>query len=305
MKSFFYLLKREVWEHPSIYVAPLIVGGIVALLAIPGGLIEIARHSALDEIAKASKIAPDGAFAMFSGAAGSSLSFLFGSVMAFVLFFYLLDSLYSERKERTIYFFKSMPVTDTETVLSKLVTAVITIPAATILLILATMLLLMVEASGIMLIAGAEGWGSIWSPGPFIRNVLTIIYGFAAQSLWWLPLIGWFLFASAWAKRSPFIWSILPLIGVIIAEGVLLRSANFAEMLGERMIGALPLSFRHDDIDFGINIDEDNFEFKAADISQLIDPTPLLTSPGLWIGVVVAAGFVYGAIWLRRYRDQS
>ncbi len=48
MKAFFYLLKRETWEHPAFYVAPAIVGLIVISLVVTGFVQGVGEHVGYD-----------------------------------------------------------------------------------------------------------------------------------------------------------------------------------------------------------------------------------------------------------------
>ncbi|MEE9141387.1 MAG: hypothetical protein V3U59_01620 [Gammaproteobacteria bacterium] len=302
MKEFAMLMRREIWENPAFWVTMLVVSLLFLGSGIPQGLYHLGREVGFSEAIMHLAEAPEGALGGIYSAVAVIIGVIFNAIMLFVLFFYLLDALYADRKDRSILFWKSLPVTDTQTVLSKLVTAMFVIPAYALAAILGTFLVLLVVVTVVAWMGGGSAWGLIWSQVPFIQIVMFLVYAFVVQSLWWLPLIGWALFASAFARRTPFLWVVLPPVVVVLLEQTLFASHRFAEWLGDRFVGVFPLAIR--DEDFQVEIDDDRFEV-LGEITQLIDPTPLLTSPGLWVGFVIGGAFIAGAIWLRRYRDES
>ncbi|NNF52121.1 MAG: hypothetical protein HKN59_06755 [Gammaproteobacteria bacterium] len=306
MKTVVALLKREVWENPAFYVAPLVVAALILLSGIYNAFYVVSKYVGYERVVTLLGTIPEAARPVIYSW-WPLLLIVFNLVMVAVIAFYLMDSLYADRKDRSILFWKSLPVPDSTTVLSKLVTALVTVPAITVAVTVGSALVLMIMATLIIWFGGGSAWALLWKPVPLIDGTLFVAYAFLVQSLWYVPLVGWVMLASAWARRAPFMWTVLPPIGLVLLEQMLLRTERFAELLGERIVGVIPLAFQ---------VDDDKWEvmwegFQSGDaenvgrVTDVIDPTPLLTSPQLWTGFVVGALFVAAAIWLRRYRDET
>src|ERR1700687_5194317 len=111
-RPFYWSVQRELWENRSIYIAPLIVAVVVlfGFLVSTSGLPERRRAVLLLEPAKA-RAAIEIPYDV------AAMMFIFTAFMVGV--FYCLDALHGERRDRSILFWKSLPVSDLTTVLSK------------------------------------------------------------------------------------------------------------------------------------------------------------------------------------------
>jgi len=298
------LLKREVWEHRSIYVTPLAIASIVtlgtlAMLMFAGGFakqLDIAIFGAQNIAGDAERQA-----ALTGFFVGTSGVFLLAAMILTI--FYTLDSLYAERKDKSILFWRSMPVTDAEAVVSKLITAVVVIPLATVATVIATHIVNLIVTSVWVSAKGADAGHLIWGSVPLIDNWVAALIVTLASAIWMSPFIGWFLFVSAYTKRSPLLMAFMPLILIPIIEFIFLRSSFFADAVFSRK-GMIPL-FRGMDME-GF-FDEDSLHISEETVSLLahLDVVRFLTSPSMWGGVIVCALFVTAAIYVRRYRDES
>ncbi len=306
MKSFAALLKREIWEHPAFYVAPLVVATLILVSGIYNAFYVVSKYIGYERVVSVLNTIPEAARpVMYSW--WPLLVIVFNLVLVTVIVFYLMDCLYADRKDRSILFWKSLPVSDSTTVLAKLTTALITVPAITFVVTIGASMVLMVMLTLIIWFGGGSAWDLLWKPLSLFDGALFIAYSFLVQSLWYVPLVGWALLASAWSRRSPFMWTFLPPIAVIILEQMLFRTERFAELLGERIVGVIPLAYQVNDEQFEAmrrSYESGNVE-NVARITDVIDPTPLLSSPQLWAGFLVGALFIAAAIWLRRYRDET
>jgi ABC-2 type transport system permease protein len=230
------------------------------------------------------------------------------TVMLLVTAFYLLDCLYAERKDRSILFWKSLPVSDLSIVGSKLMTAALVIPLVT-LVIFAAVAVCMYLITGVTMLF--SGTGLFLSAGPLAlaEVVLTHAYALTVQSLWYLPIFGWLLLVSAWSKRAVLLWAILPPVAVQAAESLVLGTAHFAGLLKERLIGVYPLAFAndsHQQLHWQYEGEHADVDLEFSDgLLALVEPGMLLGSPGLWGGLIVAAVFFSAAVWVRRFRDES
>jgi ABC-2 type transport system permease protein len=235
---------------------------------------------------------------------GLSSSFIFA--MWILTIFYTLDSLYAERKDRSILFWRSIPVTDFDTVVSKLLTAVIAIPLITFVVIIATHLLVLINVSVWIELRGGNPWQLIWTAAPFIDNWAATLVLLLALPLWLSPFIGWFLFVSAFTKRSPLLTAALPIFMLPLLEKILFGSTVLAETFFQRSV-QMPLFAGMDNMDLLFQEGEDFAKFADAKLSlvSLMDLGGFLASPQLWIGIVACGIFSAAAIYVRRYRDES
>ena len=298
------LLKREVWEHRSIYVTPVAVAVVMSLLSIAG----LVTVSAFDNevrlaIMGASNVVGDNErqAAMTVFFLGTSWIFLF--MLAILTVFYALDSLYAERKDKSILFWRSLPVTDVETVISKLLTATLVIPLVTIAAIIATHLVNLVSSSIWISMKGGDAGQLVWSSSALLDNWIAAFVVTLASVIWMSPFIGWFLFVSAWTKRSPLLMAFMPLAIIPLIELIFLRSSYFAEAVFGRG-GMMPL-FKGMDLEGFFDEDRLQVSDEAIRLLSHIDLGKFLISPSLWAGLIVCGLFSTAAIYVRRYRDES
>lgn len=301
----FALLQRELWEHRGIYVAPIVIAILMTLGALTGQVSVNGIQHVDVGIVGTSNLPENARAAMISGIMiGLSTTFVFA--MWILTIFYALDSLYAERKDRSILFWRSIPVTDSETVISKLLTAALVIPLVSFALVLITHLAVFLIGSVWVGVRGGNPWHLIWASAPFFDNwTATLIFMFALP-LWLSPFIGWFLFVSAFTKRSPFLTAFLPLAVLPLLEKMIFDTAVFAEAFFVRSV-KMPLFI---DLQTMERLFEEGEHFAMvadAELSLLglMDIGGFLLSPGLWIGIVVCALFTAAAIYVRRYRDDS
>ena len=299
------LLQRELREHRSIYVAPAVIALLVSLMSLTGE-VSINGMEHVDMAIIAMSNMPENARAAALTGIIVVLWIPFFIVMGILTIFYSLDSLYAERKDRSILFWRSIPSTDFETVLSKLIVAMLVIPLVTFILILVTHLAVLLITSIWVSVLGGSGLHLIWASVPFFDNWTATIIFVLALPLWLSPFIGWFLFVSAFTKRSLFLTAFLPIAVLPMLEKMIFDSAIFAEAFFVRSV-KMPLF-----IDLGTMerlFDEgDNFaSLGDAQLSLLglMDFSGFLANPGLWLGLIVCGLFTAAAIYVRRYRDDS
>jgi ABC-2 type transport system permease protein len=231
----------------------------------------------------------------------------FAILVWFTQLFYALDSIFGERRDRSILFWKSLPVSDAEAVLAKLTVAAVIMPAAAAVALVATQL-------GMSLIAsvklGGLGFlqGVIWSPAVWGGSLLVTLYLLLATAVWYLPLLGWYLLVSAWAPRSPLMYATLPPSALMLAEWIVFRTHYVSKIVFERVGNLGMMADAFDGFGaargFGFIFGKQQLE-AARPLYEYMRPAYFLASPDVWLGVLVAAGFVAGAIWVRRNRDEA
>ncbi|MGH8176257.1 MAG: ABC transporter permease [Steroidobacter sp.] len=297
-RPFLWLVRRELWENRSLYIAPLIAAGVVFIgfllnaLHLPQGMQVLA---ALD---------PERQRQAVSGIYGG-IGVLIVLTMAVVTWFYMLDALYSERRDRSILFWKSLPVSDTQTVLSKLFTAMVVAPVIALAVIVTLQVLILILSSIVVVIGGADP-APIWTNLQLFQMTGVLLYTLVVLSLWYAPVYAWLLLVSAWAKKSTFLWAVLPPVALWLFEQVAFHSDHVGRLLSYRLQDGFETAF--DARVFQGGGDRGRFETDVrVDLPdhplQLLDPGQFLSNPWLWVGLAVAAALIGAAIWMRRYRE--
>jgi ABC-2 type transport system permease protein len=279
------LVRREFWEHRSLWITPLVMAGLYLLACVVTGAFVKTRGMGEPVNVEGSPLL----FAQFMFTAA-----LFG-LMSIVLFFYLADCLYAERKDRSILFWKSLPVSDTATVLTKLAVAVLIVPLGLYLL----TFVINLAAFGILYLRlhNDAVFGPLvrWDTQEWLHlNATSFVYIFIL-ALWYAPVAAYQLLVSAWAKSSVLVWTVLPPLVLMFGERLLFGTWYVWETIRDRL---------------GINITgmasgERHAGVLSRVLSHNIDVIALLMAPAMWIGIIVAAGLVFAAIRIRRYRDDS
>jgi ABC-2 type transport system permease protein len=278
-QPFYWSVRREVWENRSIYIAPLIVATVVlfGFLISTIGLPE--RRQAV--------LMLDPAKAQAAIEAPYTMAAIMLILTAFIVgVFYCLDALYGERRDRSVLFWKSLPVSDLTTLLSKATIPLIILPLVTFLIVIITQLLMLLWTSAILITHGMSP-ASTWTYFPLFGNFFILLYGLAAIALWHAPIYGWTLLVSGWARRATFLWAVVPFLAIAFFEKITFGTSYFASMLKDRLMGFAPKAFA--------------FNMHSVDCPQLT-PGTYLSSPAMWFGLLFAAAFIAAAIRLRRYR---
>jgi ABC-2 type transport system permease protein len=311
------LIQREIWEHRGGFVyTPLIVGGVLVILFLMGGgstFFWTAKFTGSDQMAKATlKLAEVNvtqeqlniAVQMFFW--GTAL--LWQAVMFIVLVFYCIGCLFDDRRDRSVLFWKSMPVSDLETVGSKVLTAVVVAPLCMFVGLAIGQIVLLLLTGILIAIHGGNPWSLVWSHANPVIMWLQFLAVQGVQALFLLPLIGWLMLAGAFARGKPFLWATLPPVMLAIIESWLRFTSDFSvsrvvwEFILRRLAsGVAPITIK---ADFGstqmqAGLADSRFAANFGDVMAR------LGSADLWIGVGVGAAFLAAAVYVRRYRDDS
>jgi len=283
-RPFYWSIRRELWEYRSIWIAPLAVAGVVLF----GFFIRLTRLPQL--LRMASTLPPlkqDMAFAApFAGAAASII--VTGLVVAA---FYCLGTMNGERRDRSILFWKSLPVSNLTGVLAKICIPLLIVPPIVFVIAFLTQLVMLLTGSAVALASGLSA-ANIWAHWPMLKMSLALIYLLVVITLWYAPLYGWLLLVSAWARRMTILWATLIPLGIVIVERIAFDTSYFGSLVKYRIGGFVHEAF----IAPPHNPD-------VINPLALLAPLKFLSSPGLWLGLIVAAVFVAGAVWLRRDRE--
>jgi ABC-2 type transport system permease protein len=276
----YWSILRELWENRSIYIGPLVAGGVFLL----GFLINMIalRHGSHG----AWPLDPEQLRQVLNERYELSAALIMGIAMI-VGIVYSLDALYGERRDRSILFWKSLPVSDLITVLSKFAVPILILPLLSFVITLATQFLMLVLSSAILAGSGVS-IATLWSHLSFIQVSLVILYHLiTVHGLWYAPLYAWLFLISAWAPRAPFIWAVLPPFVILGVEKIAFNTSHLLSFLQERLLGPSgSMAPEHTHQDFAASLIPEHF----------------FDQPGLWLGLVVAAAFLFAAVRLRRYR---
>jgi ABC-2 type transport system permease protein len=298
VRPFYWSVRRELWENRSLMIVPAVVGGL-ALLALLG---RVVAHPG--DFAPLATLEPE-QLSKMTAFFYAIISFGISAVMHVAVFFYLIDALQGERKDRSVLFWKSMPVSDTTTVLSKLFTGLVVSGAIVVVASLATVVGGLLILSVVMLIGGGNPIPR-WANLSLIEMIVAVVYWqMIAMVLWYAPLAAWLLLVSAWAKRVTILWAVLTPVAVTVVERVALGTHYVQNMINSRLQDPTVQRFVSGARGADLTIGEKGLRhgMPMSDPFASIDPIAFFSNPWLWVGLVVAAGFVAAAIWMRRYRE--
>jgi ABC-2 type transport system permease protein len=281
VRLFFWSVRRELWENRSIYIAPLAVGA-VSLIGFTISAIHLPA-----------KMRAASTLETMQQHAAISQSFVFVALMLMlaeiiVAAFYSLDALYGERRDRSLLFWKSLPVSDLTVVLSKASIPILVIPLVTFAVTVVIQFLMLLVGSAVLAASGMDA-SMLWTHIPIVRTSFINLYHLVVfHGIWYAPFYGWLLMVSAWAKRTPLLWAVFPAVAVGLFEKFAFNTSYFGNMLLNRFTGGPQPS----DKAVGMTM-----EMMAPEHGSHI-----LMSSGLWIGLVLTAAFLFAAARLRRSR---
>lgn len=328
------LLRREYWEHRGgFFWAPVIAGAISLLLTAVFAVIGlVAAHQA----GRDGRFVIDGVsingfdLGMIGGQLSASdlrqignaldVSLLMASswpfiVMAFVVFFYCLGALYDDRRDRSVLFWKSLPVSDRDTVLSKVVSAILVAPILATAAALVTMLLFLLGLTVLVVAHGGNAWQLLWSAGSPFQLALYFVAMIPIFAVWALPTVGWLLMCSAWARSKPFLWAVLipVMLGIcvwwfdVMGYFDLQASWFWQHVVARLLLGVAPVAWI-DALDLQSLSSSGQLQFDGTqhlrDIPGLAVLYSSFLSLKMWIGAVAGAVMITLAIWLRRWREE-
>lgn len=277
MNTYLWLVRRELWERRSIWIVPAVIAGLAILISLFGKT----QFYVLDS--------PGDIRVVGLGHLGG-VGALFFSVMLLCVSLYYLDCLYDDRRDRSILFWKSLPISDTDTVLSKLIMGMLVFPLvyyfAAELTALITALILSVRAHSMV---GSALWqGDLW-----LQIQVMWLWVIQSSAIWYLPVVGWLLLVSAWVKRAPMLWSVLPFLVAFLLEYFLLRTHYVPWLLGRRLGGYFSAAFHG-------NLNPE----QVGSLSRLINASDFFSSMQTWVGLVVGVALIAAAIQVRMRRSE-
>lgn len=281
----YWSVRRELWEHPSLYVAPLAVAGVVFL----GFLLTLFHLPA--KMRHALTLDPMQLHDLIEQPFDLAGALLMGTFI-FTAMFYCIEALQRERRDRSILFWKSLPVSDATTVAAKTVVPFVALPLFTVGVTVVTQFVMLLASSAVLAGSGLSVT-AYWAQVSFVQMSFLLLYHvITVHVLWSSPIYGWFLLVSAWARRAAFLWAVLPPLAICALEKLIFNTSHFAAFLGRQLAGDGTEAFKMPGT-------------MPMDPRTHITPGRFLSTPGLWVALGVTAVFIATAVRLRRYRGPS
>ncbi|SRR5579872_140138 len=275
IRPLYWSVRRELWQYRSIYLVPLAVSAVMLFGFLIG---TIGRALSTPDLALRRQILEEPY--IFATAVVMATMFI-------VSVYYCLDTFHAERRDRSILFWKSLPVSDRTTVLAKVSIPFVLLPAIAIAITYATNWIMLLLSSAVMLASGLSA-GPMWRQ-LFMLQFSLLYHLITVHLLWYAPVYTWLLLISAWARRAALLWATVPLLAIGFFEKIVFRTEYFYAWLKYRLSG--PEAYDMSAPAFAIHP------------MMHLNLARFLSTPGLWIGFVLAALFVAASVRLRRYRE--
>ena len=288
----YWSVRRELWENRWIYIAPLAVAAVL-LMGFLFSQIALPHHRVRTVLAldpakqRAELVLP--------------YNIVIGLIMAtafFVGLFYCLEALHSERRDRSILFWKSLPVSDLTTVFAKASIPLILLFLSFVITVVTQFMMLLV--SSLIVLGSGLSVATLWTRVALPQSSLMLLYHLVTvHALWYAPIYAWLLLVSAWARRATFLWAVLPPLAIFAVEKIAFNTSYFAAWIAYRFSGPEAFNFSS----------SPGLSAQAGGVSMTgmtsLDPGEFFSTPGLWFGLIVAAAFLFAAARLRRYRGPN
>ena len=329
MKTMKWLLRREYWENKGAFFwAPLVIalvmlafigataGYALATHGLGDSVIVNGHHMSKTQMLSAVPLEVRTKMAAVVANVWLAACAPLFAVLPVVVFFYCLAALYDDRRDRSILFWKSLPVSDQQTVLSKVVTAACVAPLITIAIGTGVSLLMVLIGLSAASFNGLHLFALVLGNPDFYLAPLRLVGLLPVYVLWAIPTVGWLLMVSAWARSKVFLWA----VGVPVLVAVLIKWANF--ILTEYIGGGFDANwFVHNVISRGLAglvpgawlpFGEVSPAALVNDVEHTVNAGGIFTQswltllqPGVWVGVAVGGAMIFAAMRLRRWRDEG
>jgi ABC-2 type transport system permease protein len=277
-------VRRELWENRSVYIAPLaaagvfLIGFLVSLLFLPARMRAV---SMLDPAHQREAIATHYDIA-------AALMMLTAMIVGA---FYCLGAFQSERRDRSILFWKSLPVSDLTTVLAKAFIPIVFLQLLAFGITFVMQLIMLLLSSAVLWANGLNA-ATLWTQLSFPRMSLLLLYHLVTvHALWYAPFYGYLLLVSAWARRAAFLWATLPLLAIGVVEKIAFNTSHLGSLLISRLGGGAEAFTMPNTM--------------PMNPMTHLTPVTYLSSPGLWLGLLFTALCLAAAVRLRRYRSPN
>jgi ABC-2 type transport system permease protein len=295
-------VRRELWENRSLYIAPVAMAAVyliaymISLIWLPNSMRQVwMPHSTREmEATLGHVLGPEATTAEIAMPYSHAAMLLM--LIAFIVgVIYALDALHGERRDRTLLFWKSLPVSDLTTVLAKASIPLLVLPLLVFAVTVTLQQIMRLLAIVVLAVTGA-GAATLWARLPLFELEVVTFYGAAVIALWHAPIYCWMLLVSGWARRATLLWAVLPPLALAAVENIAFHTSYLGSMLQDRLFGFAASAFDLKDKN-GVPIDA-----HFIPLAQLT-PGKFLSSPSLWLGLAFAAACLAAAVRRRRSRE--
>lgn len=286
-------IKRELWEYKKIFqwipiglavlfICSPIIGYILSDL--PGGqwLIRFERISDLSNTENFSQVV----FGFIS-----VLFIPFVMVSGIVQLYYFIACLFDERRDLSILFWRSLPVSDAMNIGVKLLVGALVLPAIFLLAATATLFvfLLVIFIGCIILSVGYDiSLWALWTNSGVVGHLFTSWSSLLPYTLWMFPIYAWLMLVSIFANKAPFLWAILPVIIVLLVESFFVHYFNLdSRFFAETLMNYFAISQNAIDI------------YTNKHTSITVVPFSVMKDKISVVAILIGAGFMYATYWLR------
>jgi ABC-2 type transport system permease protein len=293
-------VRKEIWEFKkTLFWVPLIIA-VFILVAPLLKLIFLEKHEVailLDSITNVDNLAHIEGFTRFflATVTGVFVPFIMASLI--IQLYYFITCLFDERRDLSIYFWRSLPVSDVLSVGVKLVTGALVLPAifmlAATFVVCVFLLLALIACTVLSLGYDVSLWG-FWGSADIISNLTSIWLNLIPYALWMFPVFAWLMLASMFANKAPFLWAILPIASILLLESFV---ASYLGLDRHIFFNALREYFAFGQGLFPSNVSDtepQQFVLFSALLSKISLPATL-----------VGIGFMYITYWLRVNRSHA
>ncbi len=333
LSTFTWLVKREYWEHRGgFFWAPFIIALVIlaiTLMVMITADVTAHQHGVnlsglnLGQLAEKMTAENTAKFAAGVDIGLLGMSAPIGIALTFVVFFYLLGALYDDRRDRSVLFWKSLPVSDLDTVLSKVAAAVLVAPLLAVAAIILLNIAFLILASLYAILHGVNPLPLLWAPDHLIALWFRLLVLIPINALWALPTVGWLLLCSSFARSKPFLWAVLLplLVGFVVSwinlmqQFALPSTWYWKNIFGRLVLSVVPAGWVGSGVrsagTFGISSVGDNINIglgKFDFINSILSVDGLLgvlLSPELWIGAIAGVAMIAAAIYYREKRTEA
>ncbi|GAJ28765.1 hypothetical protein [Acidomonas methanolica] len=278
----FWSMRRELWENRFLLVVPALAAALLPLAFLVIAVMVLRGRADVT-----------GGFHVDSGTLLTSCTrpAIAAAILAGIV--YGLGALHNEARDRSLLFWKSMPVSDAMAVAAKMLVIILVLPLfAMICAAVACLLLIMFS----MLLGGRPGLALAHLPGEAVFQTGATLLLF----LWMFPLWGWLLLVSAAARRSPFLWAFGLPLAVIVLEYMTFGTGHAARLVLGHFRPILPfMAGNLEIVTHGTSVGLSGMPLRV-NAAALASGAYGISAPGLWIGLGAGLLMTGGAVEIRR-----
>lgn len=222
LKALYWSVRRELWEHRWIYIAP----SVLSALLFGTFILNLLTHAEVQESRTQVQVLNHFIFSEFYFSQG--LLAQFSMLLALI---YSVGAFYGERRQGNLAFWKSLPVSDLVTAVAKTCIPFLILPLITIALSLVLHELMYLTVAVLSVSSTATAAARL-SQTLIIHTSSALSYRlFVSQITYCVPLYGWLLLVSVCVKRAPLLWATLPPVVMLVLEKGILHTTVLADYL--------------------------------------------------------------------------